>query len=182
MNLIEHPEKFKTGVRVLLLRGRPKDGLPTNCSILRVTNNVEQFDRRLAELSAMSKPGERIYGSAGARDMKAAVRLFKERQLAADYDGDPLAFYRSIESRWASCVQAVNAQLDRLWLFDCDTGEDRELVEQQIRDCYPIINRDPYWYATKSGHHCVVQPFDKSKLNDAARAMIHDNAIILWGW
>ena len=181
MHIVDHPDEFKSGTRVLLLRGRPKDGLPTNRSIAKIVHGQEQFDKRLAELIGISQPGERIYGSAGARDVRKASRLFRERQLASEYTSQSLDFYMKLEARWASCVQAVEAQAEKIWLFDCDSAEDKDLVKSEINEHYdrPI---PPYWYPTKSGFHCVVQPFDKSKIGDHARSLIHDNAIILWGW
>ncbi len=181
MKVIDHPVRFKYGTRVLFLKGRNKDGCTDQRTLMRISHDAGQFEHRLAELQEVSRPAERIYASAGPRAVSAAMRVFKERQLAADYDEDPEAFYRSIETRWASCLMAPRAQDGKVWLFDCDEPNDTERVEAELAKQY---DRDvqPYRYATKSGAHIVVAPFNKSLLSDDVRALIHDNPLMLWGY
>ena len=181
MKVIDHPERFRTGTRVLFLKARNKDGCTDQRTLMGISHDVEQFDRRLDELVAAVRPGERIYASAGPRSMSSAMRVFKERQLAADYDGDPEAFYRSIKTSWASCLMAPRAQDGKVWLFDCDEPADAERVEAELAEHY---DRDvePYRYTTKSGAHIVVAPFNKARLSDGVRALIHDNPLMLWGY
>ena len=126
MTVIDHPERFRTGTRVLFLKGRNKDGCSDQRTIMRISHTQDQFDRRLSELLEAQRPGERIYAAAGPRSMAAAVRVFKERQLAAEYDQDPEAFYRSMDARWASCLMAPRAQYGKTWLFDCDEPADAD--------------------------------------------------------
>lgn len=181
LTMIDHPPHFKEGTRTLLLRGRPKDGLTKNRAVPRVSHSADQFDKVLSDLAAIAVAGERIYASAGPRNLKRAIRTFKERQLAADYDDEPEAFYRGLESRWASAVMDPTSQAQKFWLFDCDSEEDAELARVEIAASYdrPFL---PYWYKTKSGQHAVVQAFDKSRLSDRARAMLHDNALMLYAF
>lgn len=180
MHLIEHPEQFKTGARVLMLKGRHKDGVEKERTIVRVSHGVDQFDGALGTLVSALRPGERIYASAGERSMPAAIREFKRRQLDADYDDDPQRFYRALNERWVASLMQPASQLEKLWLFDCDTPEDLARVEAELAASYE--REPPYKYATKSGAHIVLQPFDKSKLSDASRALIHTNPILLWAW
>ena len=181
MKVIDHPARFRDGTRVLFLKARNKDGCTAQRTIMRTSHAPEQFDRRLEELEAAARPGERIYASAGSRSVLSAMRVFKERQLAADYDADPTDFYRSIEARWTSCLMAPRAQDDKVWLFDCDDPSDAEHVVAALDEHY---DRDiePYRYATKSGVHIVVAPFNKARLSDDVRALIHDNPLMLWGY
>lgn len=179
MKLLEHPEKYKLGVRVLLLRGRPKDGLEENRAITRISHYPEQFDRRLLELTSIARNGERIYVSAGARDLGKAARTFRERQLNSEYDRNPLDFYQKLDARWASCLQSPGAQAEKLWMFDCDSPEDTERTKD-FTEARGLV--DPYWYRTKNGEHCIVKPFNKTWMDEPIRKLLHENAIMLWGW
>ncbi len=136
MHIIRHPQTYMTGTRVLMLKARHKDGIEAERQVLRISHTREQFGHRLAELSELSRPGERIYAPASPRLMRAAIRLFKERQLAADYDADPEAFYRNIEGRWCSCLMDPRVQDGKLWLIDCDSEGDRERAETELAGHY----------------------------------------------
>lgn len=164
-----------------MLKGRHKDGLESQRTILRVSYHREDFDHHLESLGALAQDNERIYASAGARDVDKAMRLFKERQLAADYDPRPADFYENLETRWSSCLMAPASQAEKFWLFDCDGGSDAVNVNAELKEHYdrPF---EPYRYASKSGTHIVVQPFDRSKLTDKSRSLIHENAILLWAF
>ncbi len=181
MRLIEHPERYKVGTRVLFLKSRHKDGITDERHLTRVTHSVNAFDAALGELAALSADGERIYGSAGARDLSKAVRLFKERQLAADYDADPGAFYRNLEDRWASALMAPTSQLDKLWLFDCDAPDEAAVVMADLARI-GIRGEALYQYASKTGTHMIVEPFDRSLISQLAAARIHANPLMLWGY
>ena len=180
-HVIAHPERFMDGTRVVMLKSRHKDGIADERTILRVSHGVGRFMRQINYLLEIMQPNERIYASAGARDLKKAVRIFKERQLEADYAGDPEDFYRHIDARWASCLMAPNAQAEKYWLFDCDTDADAAIARAE----YLANGRatvDPYSYRSKNGEHIVVSPFDRSRLSAPVQAMLHDNATILWAF
>ena len=181
LHALTQPAHYKAGARVLVLRARSKDGGHEPRTISRASFSAAEFDRQLESLIGLLRPGERVYASAGARDVPKAIRLFKERQLAADYDPDGGAFYRSIESRWFSCLMDPRCQAEKIWLFDCDSAEDASRVRQELaqRDGLPA---PAYEYPTKSGLHFVVLAFDKSRLTDHTRALIHDNALMLWAF
>lgn len=181
MRVLTHPPRYKSGARLLVLRSRNKDGAAALRTIARAAFSEYEFDQQLDALAELLRPGERIYANAGARDVPKAIRLFKERQLAADYDSDTAAFYRNIEQRWFSCLMDTRCQADKIWLFDCDSAEDTALVRDDLSklDCLPAA---PYEYATKTGTHFVVAAFDKSQLTEHTRALIHDNALMLWAF
>ncbi|MDE3023036.1 MAG: hypothetical protein KGI54_14505, partial [Pseudomonadota bacterium] len=156
-----HPEKFKTGTRVLHLRGRHKDGVEMQRSVTRASHSVEEFDEYFTELLCLRQENERIYASASARDVKKAIRDFKERQLENDYDLDPAHFYQNLNTRWVSALMQPTCQSEKFWLFDCDTQEDKQIVED-VFDCF-YHGEDPYWYITKNGWHALARPFDLSE-------------------
>lgn len=147
-------------------------------TISRASFDAHHFDQQLEGLLGMIRPGERIYASAGPRDIAKAIRLFKERQLAADYDPGPEAFYRDLEGRWLSCLMDPRAQARKIWLFDCDSPDET----LQTRAELSALGLTLYEYETKSGSHFVVPAFDKSRLTDQTRALLHDNALMLWAY
>jgi hypothetical protein len=184
MKLISHPVSFATGTRVFMLKGRHKDGIDSERTILRVSHDQARFFEILGDLAGTSRKDERIYVSAGERSVERASRLFKERILAASYDPDESDFYRHIEARWTSCLMAPVSQQQKIWLFDCDNEGERDLA---LIEYARVENKsdsawEPYVYPTKSGHHIVVPPFDKSKLSPETASLLHDNAIMLWGY
>lgn len=184
MNLLSHPASFMAGTRVLFLKSRHKDGATDERTILRVSHDQNRFWATLLELDAMAREGERIYASAGHRDVSKASRLFKERALAASYDADETEFYRHLDARWVSCLMAPAVQTDKRWLFDCDSDEDYRLVVEEISRLKPIMGwaETPYSYPSKSGRHIITGPFDKSRLSPRVMSMWHDNALMLWGY
>lgn len=181
MKLICHPEKFRTGTRVIMLKGRYKDGLTRQRQIFRVSHSVREFDAAIDELRAIAREGERIYASAGARCMVRAIREFKRRQLDADYDANPRLFYERLWDRWVSCLMAPTSQEEMFWLFDCDSREEADMVMRELGELYHR-EMQPYCYPTKSGKHILVQPFNRTKLRPEVAPLIHENPIILWGY
>ena len=181
MHVLTHPDHYKTSARLLVLRARNKDGAGELRTISRASFSPAEFDQQLGELVQLMRTGERIYASTGARDVPKAIRLFKERQLAAGYDADSEAFYRAIQSRWLSCLMDPKCQAEKIWLFDCDSADDAARVSHELTGLEDLP-MPPYKYATKSGTHFVVPAFDKSKLTDHTRALIHDNALMLWAF
>lgn len=179
--IMEHPTSYTTGARVLFLKGRHKDGKHDQRTIISISNDETEFQRRLDELYDIAKPGERIYASAGERDVKRAIRIFRERQLASEYDADPAKFYFRLHDRWASALNSPHAQAEKLWLFDCDDDGQLGLVGSELAEHYHR-DRRPYRYRSKSGWHIITAPFDRTKIAEDARKLIHDNAIMLWGY
>lgn len=181
MHLIRHPDEYRTGTRVLMLRGRHKDGIEHTRSFERISHCVEQFNQVLIEFATMAQPGERIYAYAGARSMPKAIREFKRRQLDADHDDDPQRFYRCLQDRWISVLMASTSQAEKLWLFDCDSADDANRALGELREHYSHPER-PYWYQTKSGIHIITRPFNRTPISRHVRKLIHANPIMLWGF
>lgn len=182
MELIFHEDKWKTGTRALMLKGRHKDGLVTERRYQRVTHDVDQFNEALEELADMSWDNERVYATAVPRALPKAMRLFKERLLANDYEAKPEAFFERLDDRWVSCLMNPRAQVHeaKVWLFDCDTDEEFYAVNDGLRNHYDRAT--PYTYESKSGYHVVVQPFNRSPLGNELQPLLHDNPLMLWGY
>lgn len=185
VQLIPHPGHYTVGTRVLILKGRNKDGATDQRVIMRVTHEPGKFARALAELMSLQRPGERIYVTAGARDVSKAMRLFKERQLANDYAQDPLDFYCHIEARWISCLMAVEAQAEKLWLFDCDdllAIDETGTALSNLAALGHLPETTVYFYATKNGGHYITPPFNRTLLPDSVQARLQTNPLMLWAY
>lgn len=176
---IEHPDEFKLGVRVIKRAWRNKDcteGRRRDRMI--IANGIEQWDEATAELLAECIPGERVYASSDRRNVDKAIRLFKERQLAADYQPthDRYSFYHNCEWRWLSCLSAPQAAATMHFLFDCDDADDlAELVDIPAE-------HEVHRYATKSGTHVLTRPFNPNVLSPHGRALLHKDALLLVGY
>lgn len=178
MTVIDHTHDFKSGMRVMLLKGRNKDGADNKRVITKVTQSEEHWDRTFADLLEQQREGERIYCTAGARNIERAARRFREIQLASEYDPDPMQFYRTLQARWASCLMQPTSQLEKFWLFDVDTDEDLREVQAAIE----VMKLEPYSYPTKNGQHFIVRPFNRALISDAANRILNDNALGLMAY
>lgn len=61
MKIVQHPDRFRDGTRVLMLKGRHKDGIEHERAIVRVTHSADHHARTMDELAAIARDGERIY-------------------------------------------------------------------------------------------------------------------------
>lgn len=187
LQLVKHHGNydFTSGVRLMLLRGRNKDKVSNPRVITRITHHPAQWHDTFREMQAIARPGERIYATAAPRNVKKAMRLFKEAQVAAEFDDDPTRFYHKLESRWASALMKPQSQQFKVWLVDLDNEAERAIFDSAMADWYLLPeNRDKptlcmHEYKTKNGWHYLMHPFNKSQLPDDARALIVDNALAL---
>ena len=177
---MNHPPVYTYGTRVLMLCSRNKDSVTTKKrSIFRVSHNSDEFDDALAELCALKAPRERVYASLNASCLRKATRLFKQRQLDADYDKFPLDFYHRLQDKWVSCLRAPTSQETHLWMFDCDSLEDHRELAEELK---VIGVRIVHMYPTKTGVHLITNSFNKSLLSNKSAAMLHVNGMMLWNY
>jgi len=184
--VLEHPQSFKEGVRVLHLLSRNKDEAERAPTILRVSNNVEEFDRQLESLLKRKGDNQRLYVSAEPRDLVKAVRSFRLAQLNSEYDQDPLRFYTHLENRWTTALmQKSNAVKDeKLWLVDCDTEEEYQAwkhFEDAQYNKYDHV-KPPYEYATKNGRHVMITPCHVKHEWHVMSGLVHKNPLMLWAY
>lgn len=184
MKVLEHPEQFKEGVRILMRVLRNKDGGVGNVdrhSTKIITKNPEEFDRAFKSLVETAQPNERIYSTVDTRDPAKAIRKFKETMLANDYDRNPQDFYLDISNRWVSALQQPTARASNLFLFDFDSTD-------QVREgCDALSSHNTtakyvHGYITKNGAHIITEPFNYTKLPEWMHPMIHKNAMMLWAY
>lgn len=182
MKILNHPNKFKQGVRILILTLRAKDGgkvtKPDRVARKMISRNEQEFDECLNKLNSIAKENERIYATADPRDMEKGIRIFKERQLEADYyDTDSkYSFYTDIANRWISALQSPKARIGTTFLVDVDYEEnDVVKIKNEIKDNNIKID---YEYKTKNGEHLILQPFNPGLVSFSCAK----NAMMLWGF
>ena len=185
MRIINPPPHFESGTRVLLLKGRHKDGVMDPRSITRVSHDPDQYRRKLSELIDISRPGERIYVTAGPRDVRRASFIFRQKQLEAEQMGLTAFtyFYRSINARWASSLMKSEMKGCKVWLIDCDTPEQYHTAKRHFdpatgKGAFTVLRQ----YKTKNGHHFLVEPFNRNLVCETLYPCIHQNALALVGY
>ena len=174
---LQHPEEFTDGTRVLLLTGRYKDGVEKQRRLTRIAHGPEQFFKVMTELHLIRQPKERIYATVEERSIPKAAREFKHRQIDAEYDPCPDNFYRQIEARWASCLMAEGCVVKKRWMFDCDHPIETSVVIEELNT---LGVRVMHSYATKNGHHIIVEPFNRTLLTEASLKLLQTNPLMLW--
>ena len=189
---ISHPSSFKDGVRVLLLMLRAKDGgsAKTDRKATKkiITRSPAEFDEALEELRSLWQPDQRIYATINARSIEKAIRIFKYRQLDAEWfdEVDRHNFYLDLENRWISCLKDKSASVGSLFLFDIDNDL---LDHEQIFDDLKMLRLDTealgasaYWYRTRNGWHFISKPFNPKLAPLAAQPLLMKNALMLWSY
>ena len=183
MTIIEHPNQFKQGVRIVMLVLRGKDGgvaKPDHGAKKIITTNEVEWNKAVLELKQQAEEndiGERIYASVDARNMSKAIHEFKRRQLDAEcYDeAAKSSFYLDIKNRFISCLASPSSRESKLFLLDCDSG--KEYAHALI---YKVVEENlVHTYSTKSGYHMIVKPFNP---NLVSRVEIKQNAMLLVGY
>lgn len=216
LKYINHPDEYKSGIRVITVVRRRKDKLlhePVTYSeeqknvfkllnynpaleavnaksneTLYITDGIEDFNNRMGKILSYMDYDQRVYVTASERSFRKSVHKFKQMMLdnelrrERDSSDSQLRFFQKINSRVCSAFGKPSTEVEKRWLFDCDSEEDRELVSEELKTTYPNENPEPYWYKTKSGHHCVVKPFNRSLLVEEANNLIHENAQMIWAY
>ena len=185
---INHPPSFKEGVRVLLLMLRAKDGgsakTDRRATKKIITKSPAEFDEALEELRSLWTTDQRIYSTINTCNIENAIRIFKYRQLDADWfaDEDRHNFYLDLENRWISCLKSPQATKGSLFMFDFDN--DMPEKTKLFRDFHiPTSNFDVVdTYATRNGHHVITTPFNPQLVVPEVRTILMKNALMLWSY
>lgn len=176
---------YSDGIRVVLLIHRSKEGGLNNTHKRHlkkiVTKNSKQFFEAIEEMQEIMKKDERplrIYATVNKRDMKKAIRHFKENQLANDYAADSIKdeFYLDIKNRWISSLMKTSSKGETNFLIDLD-----ECDERSFHGIYNIVEKYTKiqtYYQTKNGYHIITDPFNYTLINDD-RINIHVDSLML---
>lgn len=175
---------FMDGVRVFFLIQRSKEGGSNKGDKLRKVVSRDRFQaidvvyNLLVEKQRYTEP-MRIYMSANPRNMRKAIRNFKQQMLDNDYNADEIQedFYFDIKNRWISSIMKPSARADTHFIIDCDTDGElasalKELEVVHFGDA--IIKQ----YKTKNGTHIVTRPYNPS-WTPSVKEKIHKDGLLL---
>lgn len=180
------PKQFKQGIRLLMLTYRGKEGglktRPDRVAIKKLSRNEQEFDKIFSELQEEMKKSDkplRIYSSVNSRDIKKAIREFKERQLEADYfdEESKNQFYFDIKNRWISSLMKPSCRNETFFLFDAD-----DLTRWTIGEAIDKLEEstDVIWhYKTKNGYHIITKPFNPNDLKENFGEIKKDGLMLL---
>ena len=105
--IIEKFSSYTSGVRMLMLIQRGKEGgkgeTNNKKTVRRITTNSGEFRNSLIELLEIKEKKKgiyRIYSCVNSRNINKAIRIFKQRQLDADYfaEDQKYKFYTDIKN------------------------------------------------------------------------------------
>jgi hypothetical protein len=169
--ILEEFNGFTDGVRMLMLCHRNKEGGSNNerNNIRRISRNNEEFVSTLEYFFDIKeqkpKIPYRIYSCLNKRDPQKAIRLFKYKQLDAEYNNQEEVenFYFDIKNRWISSLMKPQARLEKNFLIDIDEGEDVKKAEIMLIN---IIGKTFKKFKTKNGYHLVSPPFNPSLMDE----------------
>jgi len=159
---------FMDGYRLLMLTLRGKEGgkvnKPDRVAKRLITKDKVEFLKLLGDLLEIKRPEERIYSSVNPRNIKKGIRLFKQRQLDADYfdETSKNSFYLDVKNRWISAIMSPSCKAESNFLIDIDKGDDDEhAIEKQVAKKGIKILLE---YPTKNGRHIVTKAFNPALL------------------
>jgi hypothetical protein len=123
-------------------------------------------------------------GSVDARNIRAAMKYFKQAMAEAEYKNDE-SFWKLLHRRWDSALNQETSRVktDRLWLFDCD---DKGMADELLTIIHMTCKEDhyTYHYKTKNGEHVICKGFPQTAIahrpNLVAARMV--NAYMLWAY
>lgn len=178
---------FLEGTRVFYLIHRNKEGGGNESHDNRtkkiITRNREEAMTAILELATMlvaSDKPYRIQTCVNARDVEKGIKLFKQRQLDADYyDTDSKhGFYLDVKNRWLSSLMNPTSRAETNFLFDCDSHEElSETLELLTKHKIDILKM----YKTKNGSHVVTKPHDPS-LTSTEKVKPNKDGLLLLYW
>lgn len=186
-NIIKRFQSISDWLRVVLLIHRSKEWGANNkfkrhIKKIITTNSEEFFEaiRELKEIKDRDKRPLRIYASCNSRDINKAIRLFKEQQLANDYDPTEKheSFYIDIKNRFISCLMDKSCRAEKNFIIDLDWIDDRSFV--QLLNIIEKRTEIILSYRTKNGFHIITEPFNYiEELDDDIIQCVHTDGQML---
>lgn len=181
---------FMDGYRFIMLTQRHGDGGRSNnpdrvARKKRISKDREEFLEIVEEFLEIKNDTEvplRIYSCVNSRDIKKAIREFKQRQLDADYfDEDSRNnFYLDVKNRWFSSIMQPKCRAETKFLIDVDNiiGDKSDIseVDKYLKE---INVKVLLKYPTKNGWHIVTKPFNPALWNDGFGDIKKDALLLL---
>jgi len=169
------------GIRILQLMQRKSDGGGTNNTKFKsvICRDRKEFTTQLAKmLTTKNKSTEalRIYSSVNSRDLKKAVRHFKQCMLDADYGSEEMweGLYFNIHNRFISSLMKPRNKLTPNFLLDLDQKDNDDVLEKLANLDINILKM----YPTKQGWHFVTVPFNPA-IFESNNCSIHTDGLLL---
>jgi len=161
---------FTSGIRMLLLLQRTKDGGNANDEEKRVfdsyiTFSTEEFKSKLKNLLILKhfqKVPTRIYVSANPRNLKKVIKYIELALVEAHYADDVCA--KSVRTKLIRnprhfLMQQANKD-SSLFLLDLDDEDDKDIMGIALQRIAELDIEEVMRYRTKNGWHIVVKPFN----------------------
>jgi hypothetical protein len=181
--ILEKFDGFTDGVRLLMLIYRAKDGGKDNNrkTFRRVSTSQDEFESILDEMVTMKKIANksyRIYSCVNSRDINKAIRIFKQKQLEADYydEDSKNGFYLDIKNRWISSLMKPQSKAESSFLIDIDENDDEKKANKIISN---LVGRNFKKFKTKNGCHLVTPPFNPNLMKGFE---IKKDGLLLLSW
>ena len=176
-------EWFKTGVRILMLMHRRKDGGPKRKDRKAqrlISRNPEEFDEHwkyLQELKNSSTLPYRIYSSVNERDIIKAIRLYKTQQLELEWQDikNQMNFYVQTENQFMSCLAKPPCAKTKKFLIDLDDTTLLNQTKEKLENITKIIDVRN----TRNGYHMITEPYNP---NLTPELEVKKDAMILLEW
>lgn len=176
-------EWYKTGIRILMLIHRRKDGghkRKDRKSRRLISTCPQEFDQHLEFLQEQKDESNallRIYSSANERDIVKAIRLYKMQQVEIEFQDTQrqLDFYTQTENQFISCLAKSLCAKQKNFLIDIDQGDDKQEAIKQLEAVTTIIDiRD-----TPNGCHIITKPYNSALTPELE---IKKDAMLLLEW
>jgi len=166
--------KFSDGIRVVLTTDRKGN------EKFFISRHSQEFEQYVKGEYKNLKDGFRIYSSLNKRNLEKAIRLFKEKQLKADYiEQLRNPFYTRIERYFVSSLMIPSSRDEKQYLIDLDDlGIENEIKTILQNNSVEII----FEYNTITGKHIIVKPFDVRLIKTSDKVQLHKDGMILLGW
>jgi len=181
--ILEKFDGFTDGVRFLMLIHRTKDGGNDNNrkTFRKISTNQDEFENILDEMITIKKTANkayRIYSCVNSRNINKAIKLFKQKQLDADYydEDSKNSFYLDIKNRWISSLMKPQSKADNSFLIDIDEDDNKEKAEQIICN---LVGRNFKKFNTKNGYHFITPPFNPQLMEGFE---IKKDGLLLLSW
>jgi len=173
--MIEFPPFLSTGIRLIEVLERKKDGFESSRVVKRIiTDSRSGFRRVISQLEEDMLRGQRLYVSVNPRNLRKAIYDFKQKQLQADYT-ESEDFYLDIKNRFFSSL--ARSKDDSLFLFDIDNVD---AIPDSFYENIKKADVKILWSVkTVTGFHVITFPFNHTVFDWGENISIETDGLVL---
>jgi len=145
-----------------------------------ISRHRQEFEQIVKEEYEKLQSGFRIYSNVNKRNLEKAIRLFKEKQLKADYIKQlKESFYTRIERYFISALSSPLSRDEKQFIIDIDDLS----IENEIKNLMSMNNiKLILEYNTITGKHIVVEPFNVKLIPLSDKVQILKDGMLLIGF